>query len=222
MNAPVARLVLAMRRGSRGRARRAASSRSSTTAAGGPGLIPLWVGEGDLPTPAFICEAAARSLAAGETFYTWQRGIPELRAGARALSSSGSTAGRSPPERFSSRSAACTRPRSPCAWRRAPATRSSSRRRPGRISPAPSPSRGARAGRGADDSSGPPAGRSISIASAPPSRRAPARSSSTRRPTRPAGPRAATTRAPSSRSRAGTASGSSPTRSTPASSTTRP
>ena len=44
-----------------------------------PGLIPLWVGEGDLPTPAFISNAAARSLAAGETFYTWQRGIPELR-----------------------------------------------------------------------------------------------------------------------------------------------
>lgn len=44
-----------------------------------PGLIPLWVGEGDMPTPAFIAEAATRSLAAGETFYTWQRGIPELR-----------------------------------------------------------------------------------------------------------------------------------------------
>ena len=43
------------------------------------GLIPLWVGEGDLPTPQFIRDAAARSLAAGETFYTWQRGIPELR-----------------------------------------------------------------------------------------------------------------------------------------------
>ena len=43
------------------------------------GLIPLWVGEGDMPTPAFISEAAARSLAAGETFYTYQRGIPELR-----------------------------------------------------------------------------------------------------------------------------------------------
>ena len=46
---------------------------------GRAGLIPLWVGEGDLPTPAFICEAATRALAAGETFYTWQRGIPELR-----------------------------------------------------------------------------------------------------------------------------------------------
>ena len=43
------------------------------------GIIPLWVGEGDLPTPSFICEAAARSLAEGETFYTYQRGIPELR-----------------------------------------------------------------------------------------------------------------------------------------------
>ena len=46
---------------------------------GRPGLIPLWVGEGDMPTPAFITEAATRSLAAGETFYTWQKGIPELR-----------------------------------------------------------------------------------------------------------------------------------------------
>jgi aspartate/methionine/tyrosine aminotransferase len=44
------------------------------------GLIPLWVGEGDLPTPSFICEAATKSLFAGETFYTYQRGIPELRA----------------------------------------------------------------------------------------------------------------------------------------------
>ena len=47
---------------------------------GREGLIPLWAGEGDLPTPGFICEAAAKSLHAGETFYTWQRGIPELRA----------------------------------------------------------------------------------------------------------------------------------------------
>lgn len=43
------------------------------------GLIPLWVGEGDLPTPAFISEAAGSGLEAGETFYTHQRGIPELR-----------------------------------------------------------------------------------------------------------------------------------------------
>src|ERR1700756_5590710 len=43
------------------------------------GVIPLWAGEGDMPTPAFICEAATRALAAGETFYTWQRGVPPLR-----------------------------------------------------------------------------------------------------------------------------------------------
>ncbi|RUW69770.1 MULTISPECIES: pyridoxal phosphate-dependent aminotransferase [unclassified Mesorhizobium] len=43
------------------------------------GMIPLWAGEGDLPTPSFISDAAARGLAAGETFYTWQKGIPELR-----------------------------------------------------------------------------------------------------------------------------------------------
>lgn len=46
---------------------------------GREGLIPLYVGEGDLPTPAFIVEAAQRALSAGETFYTYQRGIPELR-----------------------------------------------------------------------------------------------------------------------------------------------
>jgi len=43
------------------------------------GLIPLWAGEGDLPTPAFISDAAAKGLADGETFYTWQKGIPALR-----------------------------------------------------------------------------------------------------------------------------------------------
>lgn len=46
---------------------------------GREGLIPLWAGEGDLPTPSFISDAAARGLSAGETFYTWQRGIPDLR-----------------------------------------------------------------------------------------------------------------------------------------------
>jgi aspartate/methionine/tyrosine aminotransferase len=43
------------------------------------GIMALWAGEGDLSTPGFIVEAAAQALAAGETFYTWQRGIPELR-----------------------------------------------------------------------------------------------------------------------------------------------
>lgn len=43
------------------------------------GIIPLWTGEGDLPTPDFITSAASASLTGGETFYTRQRGIPELR-----------------------------------------------------------------------------------------------------------------------------------------------
>ncbi len=43
------------------------------------GIIPLWAGEGDLPTPDFIRNATMNALKAGETFYTWQRGIPELR-----------------------------------------------------------------------------------------------------------------------------------------------
>jgi aspartate/methionine/tyrosine aminotransferase len=47
---------------------------------GRPGVIPLWAGEGNLPTPEAFCKPAADSLIKGETFYTWQRGIPELRA----------------------------------------------------------------------------------------------------------------------------------------------
>lgn len=43
------------------------------------GVLPFWVGEGDRPTPDFIAEAARRSLAAGETFYTYQDGVPSLR-----------------------------------------------------------------------------------------------------------------------------------------------
>jgi aspartate aminotransferase len=50
---------------------------------GDPDVVPLWFGEGDLVTPDFVREAAAEGLRQGETFYTWQRGIPELR---RALS----------------------------------------------------------------------------------------------------------------------------------------
>jgi aspartate/methionine/tyrosine aminotransferase len=49
-------------------------------AEGKPDVIPLWVGQGHLPTPDFIADAAIASLKAGDTFYTWQRGIPELRA----------------------------------------------------------------------------------------------------------------------------------------------
>jgi aspartate/methionine/tyrosine aminotransferase len=42
-------------------------------------VIPLWFGESDLPTPKFICDAAARALAAGDTFYQPNPGIAELR-----------------------------------------------------------------------------------------------------------------------------------------------
>ena len=44
------------------------------------GVIGLWAGEPDVPTPHFICAAAEKALNAGETFYTHNRGIPPLRA----------------------------------------------------------------------------------------------------------------------------------------------
>ena len=37
---------------------------------GREGVIPLYVGEGDLPTPEFIVAAAERALEAGQTFYS--------------------------------------------------------------------------------------------------------------------------------------------------------
>lgn len=51
----------------------------ATFGRGDPDVIPLWFGESDLVTPDFISQAAQAALAAGETFYTWQRGLPELR-----------------------------------------------------------------------------------------------------------------------------------------------
>ncbi len=47
---------------------------------GDPSVIPLWFGEGDLPTPAFIRQAAKDALDAGLTFYNHPAGRPELRA----------------------------------------------------------------------------------------------------------------------------------------------
>ena len=41
------------------------------------GLIALWVGEGDPPTSDFIRDGAKAALDRGETFYTYQRGIPD-------------------------------------------------------------------------------------------------------------------------------------------------
>ena len=43
------------------------------------GLIALWAGEGDTPTPELIRSGAKAALDAGQTFYTYQRGIPPLR-----------------------------------------------------------------------------------------------------------------------------------------------
>ncbi|MBN9088669.1 MAG: pyridoxal phosphate-dependent aminotransferase [Reyranella sp.] len=55
-------------------------SEVAMTVFGDPDVVPLWFGEGDLVTPDFVKQAAERGLKAGETFYTWQRGLPELRA----------------------------------------------------------------------------------------------------------------------------------------------
>lgn len=41
-------------------------------------VIGMFAGEPDLPTPAFICEAASQAMAAGKTFYTPNRGIPAV------------------------------------------------------------------------------------------------------------------------------------------------
>ncbi len=181
------------------------------------GLIPLWVGEGDLPTPAFIRDAAdERRSGAGETFYTWQRGIPELR---EALS-------RYYTRHFGQRF-------SPGAFLR------------GRLRHAGDPARRAGAGLARRRGRLPDAGlaesrrRRIDPAGAQPGSRAgcefadgrwpldldrlaggdhaaaPRRCSSTRRPTRPAGPRPRRTcKRPCWRWPASAACGSSPTRST--------
>jgi aspartate/methionine/tyrosine aminotransferase len=44
-----------------------------------PGVLPFWFGEPDEVTPHFIRDEAAASLARGETFYTQNFGIAELR-----------------------------------------------------------------------------------------------------------------------------------------------
>ncbi len=43
-------------------------------------ILPFWVGEPDEPTPEFIRKAGMDSIAAGETFYTHNLGIAEIRA----------------------------------------------------------------------------------------------------------------------------------------------
>jgi len=46
---------------------------------GNPDVLPFWVGEPDEPTPDFIRRAGIDSIAAGETYYSHNLGIPELR-----------------------------------------------------------------------------------------------------------------------------------------------
>jgi aspartate/methionine/tyrosine aminotransferase len=51
----------------------------ANAALGRADVLPFWFGESDEPTPAFIREAAVRSLNDGETFYAHNLGLPELR-----------------------------------------------------------------------------------------------------------------------------------------------
>jgi aspartate/methionine/tyrosine aminotransferase len=51
----------------------------ANAALGRDDLVKFWFGEGDLPTPAFIREAAKSALDAGDTFYNHNLGLLELR-----------------------------------------------------------------------------------------------------------------------------------------------
>lgn len=51
----------------------------ANAALGHDDIVKFWFGEGDVPTPAFIREAAKRALDAGETFYNHNLGLLELR-----------------------------------------------------------------------------------------------------------------------------------------------
>lgn len=52
----------------------------ANAAMGRPDVLAFWFGESDEVTPDFVREAAARSIAAGDTFYSHNLGLPELRA----------------------------------------------------------------------------------------------------------------------------------------------
>lgn len=51
----------------------------ATIAESMPGSLKLCYGESDMPTPAFICQAATEAMRAGHTFYTHTAGYRELR-----------------------------------------------------------------------------------------------------------------------------------------------
>jgi len=54
---------------------------------GDPDVLPFWFGEPDVVTPDFVRAAAVRSLHEGETFYTQNFGMPELREAIAAYTS---------------------------------------------------------------------------------------------------------------------------------------
>ena len=131
------------------------------------GLIAMWAGEGDTPTPELIRAAANSGAGRGQTFYTYQRGIPPLR---EALAAYFAAALRAPflaPRSSSSPAAACRPSRWRCNSSSARATRWSSRRPAGPISPARS-CRAAACRVSRPCSSAPRAGRSISTACSTP------------------------------------------------------
>jgi aspartate/methionine/tyrosine aminotransferase len=71
----------------RERVRALAASKVREVANAGFGLRdvkPFWFGEGDLPTPMFIREAAIAALADGRTFYTHNQGTAALRGALKA------------------------------------------------------------------------------------------------------------------------------------------
>jgi aspartate/methionine/tyrosine aminotransferase len=51
----------------------------ANAALGRSDVLAFWFGESDEPTPQFIRDAALRSIAEGETFYSHNLGLPELR-----------------------------------------------------------------------------------------------------------------------------------------------
>lgn len=59
----------------------------ANAAMGRPDVLAFWFGESDEPTPEVVRDAAARSLAAGETFYSHNLGLAELRSAIAAYAS---------------------------------------------------------------------------------------------------------------------------------------
>lgn len=60
----------------------------ANAAMGREDVLPFWFGESDLPTPEFIRQAAQDSLAANQTVYTQNLGMPHLREAIAAYQSS--------------------------------------------------------------------------------------------------------------------------------------